>query len=554
MSGRGKQAGNKHDSSASAGAGSGGSGGFNSAKKITLFGIGETKNNATAADEVMTGSVIYDQKGTLGSTLQNRELPAELAGTRGEWTFAFWQGEPISNKVADVKRYLSLKLLSGKKVNAPGLFGSMTPQRHDPAEQSISDMVEALLRPRDSAILQVMEQERAITLEQADGADQEVHRLQRVIATLTAQKKKLVEDLTPRVTAPETRAALTTELEAIKELLENESMRMERMTLESKRLESTLTSINRSMFEHKFKEAKAKEELTEAHALGTHRLIMDFLNRVKHVDRRTVESDHELKERMTNSDLVGFVVRFEHVLQGANSDVDMQLIELTTEWRKDVYPADSTKDFPTWLATQLKTQTAYVSIPNHGSDTVQVSMMRTLLRDCVILKPLLDRWAMNKATVPATFLDMHTELASFHAQYRAEFQQALTRGRANQAPAAFAVTDNGGRGSGGRGGKGGRGDGGRGAGGRGDGDAKRGVCFRWAENGTCQFGDKCNFKHDKPSKDKGQGGSGTTFRACHAMQNTGKCDKGDDCPYKSSHEASKAFHNIAVKGSGGDGK
>ena len=74
----------------------------------------------------------------------------------------------------------------------------------------------------------------------------------------------------------------------------------------------------------------------------------------------------------------------------------------------------------------------------------------------------------------------------------------------------------------------------------GGGSEHRTVCFNMRDKGTCEYGDRCKFSHDKTliaqAKRKGNGKGRPDKRKkilCKYIKDPslGECPDGDDCPY-----------------------
>jgi len=83
--------------------------------------------------------------------------------------------------------------------------------------------------------------------------------------------------------------------------------------------------------------------------------------------------------------------------------------------------------------------------------------------------------------------------------------------------------------------------GGGGGGGRGDRSAPRvpGLCYNFRDEGSCEFGDECRFKHgdgdarDFATKPRARKSTGV----CYQFQEQGSCEYGDECRF--SHDAAE---------------
>jgi hypothetical protein len=67
-----------------------------------------------------------------------------------------------------------------------------------------------------------------------------------------------------------------------------------------------------------------------------------------------------------------------------------------------------------------------------------------------------------------------------------------------------------------------------------------GQCYSFTENGSCEYGDECRFKHgEKDSRDFAKIRKPRNPGPCYSFQENGTCDYGDDCRF-SHNPADKA--------------
>ena len=437
---------------------------------------------------------------------------------------------------------------SNKPPAMQGKYGAMTPQKAATSDETAEAAAEALMRPRDTAISDEIQRELEAAMSQAVEVAERLEELERAIRSDTVKTKRLAKLMASMEPDSEEFAAKEADLTLVKRRLKTNKAAFLSDTVESKRVESRLGNIERMRLDTKIKEARCREELSQSHSVGATALFAMYRGRVRPTDRKSVSIDTTLKSRVDACDVIGFLHRFDTILQGANADANMQLIDVYSNWLKDIY--DGSTDFPQWLATQAQTQKAYSSIRGHGDDTVQVSTMRRLIEGCDVLNPLLFDWSLHPHTIPKDFDGIHRELTDFYSAHRAMFVSAAkSKGKtAKQSEVnAFAVTNT----------KYGKATGGGGKGNEGS-NKPTGTCNIWATTGACKFGDRCRYLHTG-GKSGGAAASGTDgkrsggdnrLNVCRDMLMTGKCAIGDDCRWKTSHDSAKAAHTQLERSTG----
>jgi len=78
-------------------------------------------------------------------------------------------------------------------------------------------------------------------------------------------------------------------------------------------------------------------------------------------------------------------------------------------------------------------------------------------------------------------------------------------------------------------------------------------CYSFAENGTCQYGDRCRFSHGT-EKTAATGGRDRSNEACYSFQSNGSCRFGENCRFSHTATDGAAGENANETLSGSDGQ
>lgn len=518
-------------------------------RKSVHFVIGDTAGNNRAMEELYARTLRLDTKGTLTLPLTKQRLPLELVGVQTDWTFAIdSEGKAVRNTHEAVGEFLRKEAASVASPATPSALGSLTPQRlaGSPmrANSSARPAPEAV-ETREIAIGEVMDScereakaKKAVTLALRDSLSEKIVQGEKRILKLQKGLRRAAAQDT------ESAAAIKSEL-----LAEQRSVRS--LSSELAEANDNLSDIKVMLRDYTSLRAKARMaeatrriDLRDAHMVAATAFFEECLSMVSEGSRTTFEEDLEIARTSEFFDVVGFLHVFGKILAGGHEDDGLQLADTLRGWLSDTYPADSSRDFPSWLADQAKTRRKMLALPDHGSEYMHVSVMRSLINDCVLLHPLISAWSLRNRPIPATYVALHEELMGFYGNNRAAFDAA--KKVAKEQP-AFQVTTH-------RQPANTREDPGRSSSAHGPTATvptvavatarkpSKPACYQWTNRGSCDRGDACGFSHEGTPKPKSDAPS-----VCRKMMYNGKCSYDSKCTFASTHTAAKAFYDASAK-------